>query len=150
MSTSKKEIVGSPAQKSECIFCKIVEGSLPSYKVHEDGNVIAFLDIYPIHSGHVLVAPKSHSVDIFDTQDYVLSQLIAAARKISPAVMKATRADGINIGMNNKPAAGQVVMHIHLHIIPRFKDDGLKTWPQRPYNNDAEKENVLERIKAAL
>ena len=64
--------------------------------------------------------------------------------------MKAMNADGINIGMNNRQAAGQVVMHAHLHVIPRFRDDGLKTWPQRPYNNDAEKQHAMERIKAAL
>ena len=144
-----KNIVGSGGKASDCIFCKIAEGGMPSYKVYEDSNIVAFLDIYPIHSGHVLVVPKRHSVDIFDTPDDVLQQVMAAARKISPAVMKATKADGINIGMNNRPASGQVVMHIHLHIIPRFKDDGLKTWPQRPYNNDAEKAHVMERIRAA-
>jgi histidine triad (HIT) family protein len=141
---------GSPARQSDCIFCKIVEGGLPAYKVYEDSSVMAFLDIFPIHPGHVLVIPKKHSVDIFDTPEDDLKNIIAAAKKISPAVMKATKADGINIGMNNKPASGQVVMHVHLHVIPRFKDDGLKTWPQRPYNNDAEKEHTLAKIKAAL
>ncbi|MBI2145517.1 HIT family protein [Candidatus Woesearchaeota archaeon] len=135
---------------ADCIFCKIIDGGLPSYKVYEDGKVIAFLDIFPIHSGHVLVVPKKHFVDIFDTPAEELQNIIAAAKKLAPAVMKATKADGINIGMNNRPASGQVVMHTHLHVIPRFKDDGLKTWPQRPYNNDAEKQHVLERIKAAL
>ncbi len=140
----------APSKKTDCIFCRIIKGELPSYKVYEDNSVIAFLDIFPIHSGHVLVVPKKHSVDIFDTPESELQSVMAAAKKIAPAVMKATKADGINIGMNNKPAAGQVVMHTHLHIIPRFKDDGLKTWPQRPYNNDAEKAHVMERIKASL
>lgn len=137
-------------RSSDCIFCKIVEGGLPAYKVYEDSSIMAFLDIFPIHPGHTLVVPKKHFVDIFDTPEKELQGIIAAAKKISPAVMKATKADGINIGMNNKPASGQVVMHTHLHVIPRFKDDGLKTWPQRPYNNDAEKDKMATAIKAAL
>lgn len=150
MATSKKDVLGSNAKKSSCIFCKIVEGGLPCYRVYEDDKVIAFLDIYPIHAGHVLVVPKSHTVDIFDTPEEELKDMIAAVRKISPAVMKATNADGINMGMNNRPASGQIVMHIHMHVIPRFKGDGLKTWPQRPYNNDAEKEHVMNRIISSL
>ncbi|MBI2581316.1 HIT family protein [Candidatus Woesearchaeota archaeon] len=135
---------------NDCIFCKIIEGGLPAYKVYEDTNVMAFLDIFPIHPGHVLVVPKRHYTDIFDTPEKDLQNVIAAAKKISPAVMKATNADAINIGMNNRPASGQVVMHTHLHVIPRYKDDGLKTWPQRPYNNDAEKEHVAAAIKSSL
>lgn len=145
-----KNIIGSSGKASDCIFCKIVEGGLPAYKVYEDANTLAFLDIFPIHPGHVLVISKRHTVDIFDTPEEDLKSIIAAAKKISPAVMKATKADGINIGMNNKPASGQVVMHAHIHVIPRFKDDGLKTWPQRPYNNDAEKGHVAAAIKNAL
>ena len=145
-----KNIIGSSGKASDCIFCKIAEGGLPSYKVYEDSNVLAFLDIFPIHTGHVLVVSKKHTVDIFDTSEEDLKSIMAAAKKISAAVMKATKADGINIGMNNKPASGQVVMHAHIHVIPRFKDDGLKTWPQRPYNNDAEKEHVAAKIKNAL
>ena len=135
---------------AECIFCKIVEGGLPSYMVYEDSAVLAFLDIFPIHHGHVLVVSKKHTVDIFDTPEEDLKNIMAAAKKVAPAVMKAMKADGINIGMNNKPASGQVVMHAHIHVIPRYKDDGLKTWPQRPYNNDAEKEHAATAIKAAF
>ncbi len=141
---------GSPAKQSDCIFCKIVEGGLPAYKVYEDANTLAFLDIFPIHPGHVLVISKRHTVDIFDTPEEDLKNIISAARRISQAVMKATKADGVNIGMNNRSSAGQVVMHAHIHVIPRFKDDGLKTWPQRPYNNDAEKEHVAAAIKNSL
>ena len=135
---------------AECIFCKIIEGGLPAYKVYEDNNTLAFLDIFPIHPGHVLVIPKSHFTDIFDTPEKDLQNMMAAAKKLSPAVMKAAKADAINIGMNNKPASGQVVMHAHLHIIPRYKTDGLKTWPQKPYGNDAEKEQIRDKIKSVL
>ena len=135
---------------ADCIFCKIIEGGLPAYKVYEDSNTLAFLDIFPIHPGHVLVIPKSHFTDIFDTPEKDLQTMITTAKKISPAVMKATKADAVNIGMNNKPASGQVVMHAHLHIIPRYTTDGLKTWPQKPYGNDKDKEQTRDAIRAAL
>ncbi len=135
---------------ADCIFCKIIEGGLPSYKVYEDSNTLAFLDIFPIHPGHVLVVPKKHSADIFDTPAEEMQQVAAAAKKIAPAVMKATKADGINLGMNNRSSAGQVVMHAHMHIIPRYKDDGLKTWPQKPYGSDGEKETAAAAIRKLL
>ena len=135
---------------NDCIFCKVIKGGLPSYKVHEDGSVVAFLDIFPIHPGHVLVVPKKHYVDIFDTPEKEMQELVAAAKRIAPAVMKATKADGINIGMNNKPASGQVVMHAHLHVIPRYSNDGLKTWPQKPYGSDAEKEKIAAAIRSTV
>jgi histidine triad (HIT) family protein len=149
MATAKNN-QNATSKPSDCIFCKILEGGFPAYEVYEDSNVLAFLDIFPIHPGHVLVVPKKHYMDVFDTPEKDMQNLIAAAKKIAPADMKATKADGINIGMNNKPASGQVVMHVHLHVIPRYKDDGLKTWPQRPYNNDAEKEHVAAAIKSSL
>lgn len=140
----------STTRPSDCIFCKILEGGLPSYKVYEDSNTLAFLDIFPINPGHVLIIPKNHFTDIFDTPEKDMQNLIATARKIVPAVMKATKADAINIGMNNKPASGQVVMHSHLHVIPRYKTDGLKTWPQKPYGNDAEKEKTAAAIRNSI
>ena len=134
---------------NECIFCRIVQGGMLSYKVHEDKNTLAFLDIFPINHGHVLVIPKSHFADIFDIPEKDMQNVMVTAKKLAPAVMKATKADGINIGMNNKPASGQVVMHAHLHIIPRYKNDGLKTWPQKPYGSEEEKEKIAAEIKAA-
>jgi histidine triad (HIT) family protein len=136
--------------EGECIFCKIAEGGLPASKVYEDENVIAFLDIFPIHPGHVLVVPKKHFVDIFDTPEEVLYDLLSVSKKLAPVVLDVSKADGINIGMNNKTASGQVVMHVHMHVIPRFKDDGLKTWPQGKYDNDEHKEKTAEAMRKAL
>jgi histidine triad (HIT) family protein len=134
---------------ADCIFCKIIEGSLPAFKVFEDNDVVAFLDIFPVQPGHVLVIPKKHSKDIFDTPDVDMQKVIAAAKKLSWLVKEATKADGINIGMNNGSASGQVVMHAHVHVIPRFDKDGLNTWPQRPYKNDEEKIKMAEKIRTA-
>ncbi len=134
----------------DCIFCMIVKGELPCYKIYEDDAVISFLDIFPIHPGHALVVPKRHSADIFDTDESTMKQMIAVAKKIAPAVMKAARADAINLGMNNGEAAGQEVPHAHLHIIPRYKEDGLKTWGKSLFKDDAEKKAMCEAIKKGL
>ena len=119
-----------------CVFCKIISKDLPSEKIYETDNVYAFLDGKPINRGHTLVIPKKHSTDIFDIPEDELTELMSVAKKISGAALKSLKADGINIGMNNKAAAGQAVMHAHLHIIPRFESDGLKHWPGKDYAAD--------------
>jgi len=135
---------------TDCIFCKIVAGEVPAFKLYEDENIISFLDIFPIHPGHALVVPKKHSVDIFDTDEETMKQMIAVAKKLAPAVMKGAKADGINIGMNNKEAAGQEVPHAHMHIIPRYSSDGLKTWSKNLFKDDKHKEELCEAVKKEL
>ncbi len=134
----------------DCLFCKIVKGELPCYKLYEDDVVISILDIFPVHPGHALVVPKKHSADIFDTDEETMKQMIAVAKQLSPAVMKATKADAINIGMNNGEAAGQEVPHAHLHIIPRYKGDGLKNWGKDLFRDDTQKNELWEAIKKEL
>jgi histidine triad (HIT) family protein len=133
----------------DCIFCKIIRGELPSYKVYEDEKTIGFLDIRPVNAGHTLVVPKKHSHNIFDIAPEDWAALAEASRVISIAIEKGLGADGVNIAMNNREHAGQVVDHPHLHIIPRFKGDGLKLMPQRTYD-DKEAEPVAAKIRAAL
>ena len=135
---------------TDCIFCKIVKGEVPAYKIYEDDNIVSFLDIFPIHPGHVLVVPKKHTVDIFDTDEETMQKMITVAKKLAPAVRKGAKADAINIGMNNGPDAGQEVPHVHMHIIPRYKDDGLKTWSKNLYKDDKHKEELYEAIKREL
>lgn len=120
----------------DCVFCKIVKGEIPSQKVYENDKVLAFLDINPVNSGHTLVIPKSHHKDLFSTPEEVLSDIIVRTKKIAVAIIKAVGADGVNLGMNNRPAAGQVVFHTHLHIMPRFEGDGLKHWPSKKISED--------------
>ena len=134
---------------NDCIFCKIVKGEIPSNKVYEDEKVLAFLDIGPVNKGHALVIPKEHYVNIYDIPENLLKNVIAAVKKVSKAVKKGVNADGINLNMSNDPSAGQVVMHSHIHIIPRFKDDGLKHWPQSKYK-EGEAEEVKKKIKENL
>jgi histidine triad (HIT) family protein len=133
----------------DCLFCKIIKGELPSYKVYEDENFLAFLDITPINKGHVLLVPKEHHEDLFDMPDSITAKIFPIVKRVSNAVMKATDADGLNLGQNNKPAAGQAVMHFHLHIMPRFEDDGLRLWPGKKVEEKELKE-VVEKIKKEI
>ena len=133
----------------DCIFCKIVAGEMPSYKVYEDDKVYAFLDIFPVSAGHTLVVPKNHATNIFDIAPEDWAAVSEVARKLSIAIDEAVGADGVNIAMNNREHAGQQVHHPHVHIIPRFKGDGLKLMPQRKYEEN-EAEETLAKIKAAL
>ena len=110
---------------------------------------MAFLDINPVNAGHTLVVPKKHSHNIFDIAPEDWAAMAETARVLSIAIEKALEANGVNIGMNNREHAGQVVDHPHLHIIPRFKGDGLKLMPQRKYA-DKEAESTLEKIRASI
>ncbi|MBL8158205.1 HIT family protein [bacterium] len=114
-----------------CIFCKIVAGELPKFKVYEDENTLSFLTIEPMSKGHTLVIPKEHVPNVFETSPDTWSLAQETVRKVAHAVEKAMQADGVNINMNNREHAGQVVDHFHIHIIPRYKGDDLQHWPTR-------------------
>jgi len=130
---------------TNCVFCKIIEGELPSAQVYEDDDVLVFLDIAPVNKGHCLVVPKEHYIDALDTPPDVMAKVIQVAQKVGDALIKGVGAEGFNIGMNNKKAAGQVVFHLHVHVIPRFTKDGLQLWPGKSYQ-----EGELETIKKKL
>lgn len=128
-----------------CVFCKIAEGAMPSAQIYEDEFVFAFADINPVNLGHALVIPKKHYTDISDTPDEMLAKLMAAAKKIGGAIKNGLKADGINIEMNNGKAAGQIIFHSHIHIIPRFLDDGYRHWkgPKRTPEEIREAANMV-------
>ncbi len=131
---------------SDCIFCKIIAGDIPSYKVYEDNNVLAFLDIAPINYGHTLVIPKKHYANLEEIPEDLLCKVTKAVKKVGKAIKEGLGVNGYNVGENNNPVAGQIVPHIHFHIIPRKENDGLTMWPQKKYADD-EAEEVLEKIK---
>jgi len=133
----------------ECLFCKIVRGELPAHKIYETDKVLAFLDIRPVNAGHTLVIPKTHSKNIFDIAPEDWAAVAEAARVVAIAMENGLNADGVNLGMNNREHAGQVVPHSHIHVIPRFRGDGFKLWAQRQYL-EGEAEPVAEKIRAAL
>ncbi len=133
-----------------CIFCKIVVGELPSYKIYEDDTTLAILDIHPVAPGHTLVIPKStNSTNIFDVSSEDWAAMAKTVRHLAGSIEKATGADGINIMMNNRSHAGQVIDHPHIHIIPRFKNDALRQWAHASYKDgeaDAMKEKILAEV----
>jgi len=131
---------------SDCFFCTIVKGEALSVKVYEDESVYAFLDIQPNNLGHTLLIPKEHSRNIYDIKEDILCALAKVSKKISRAVTDAMDADGINITFNNGTAAGQIIFHTHIHIIPRFNGD---TTDQKTYR-DGELEETAKKIREEL
>lgn len=134
---------------SDCLFCKIIDGQIPSLKVYEDDHVYAFMDIMPLSKGHTLLIPKTHCKDLFDMPEEVARNLYAAAPKVANAIKSAFNPVGMNTVNNNGAAAGQTVFHYHLHLIPRYDEkDGLKVeWNSRQAEFPTD---VLTEIKAAI
>ena len=106
--------------KNNCVFCAIAEGEIPSFKIYEDDLVLAYLDINPFSKGHTLVIPKAHTTGLVDTPDETLAAVIARVKKVAAHLKEALPCDGFNILQNNGEAAGQTVMHVHFHIVPRY------------------------------
>ncbi len=134
---------------TDCIFCKIIKGEIPCAKVFEDSDVIAFLDISPVNPGHTLVVPKKHYETLMDLPDDLACKVMKALKKIVSAVKEAVDADGININQSNLKPAGQLIPHVHFHIIPRNIGDGLRHWPQKKYE-EGQMEEVRKNIDKRL
>lgn len=135
---------------SDCIFCRIAEGRIPCFKVFEDDQVLAFLDIGPIQDGHTLVIPKHHCSRLDGCPPQVLEALMIRLSRIAGAVREAMGAEGYNILCNNGRAAGQLVEHLHFHVIPRNTGDGVfKQWPSFQYA-EGKAEQVAEKIRQKL
>jgi len=113
------------ARDSDCIFCKIIAGELPSERVYEDEHVFAFMDLYPLAHGHVLIIPKRHASDAHELSAEEFAAVGRVVPRIARAVAKATEAPGYNLHLSNGACAGQVIWHVHLHVIPRAAGDGL-------------------------
>lgn len=119
------------------IFAKILRGELPCHKVYEDEHTFAFLDIMPRAEGHTLVIPKAPARNILDVDPAMLARVMATAQKIARAAMKAFDAEGITVQQFNEPAGGQVVFHLHVHVIPRREGVSLK--PPASFKEQPEK-----------
>ncbi|NLE66087.1 MAG: HIT family protein [Lentisphaerae bacterium] len=135
----------------ECVFCRIVKGDLPSCKIYEDDDVLAFMDIGPVVKGHSLVIPKAHHNAVTDVPPELLCKVVAVAQKVVRAQMAALDADGVNIHQANGRAAGQVVPHLHFHVIPRFlSDEHSWNWKTRKYSDIPEMQALADRIKSRI
>jgi len=133
----------------DCLFCQIVAGEAPAIKVAESDNVIAILDINAVNPGHTLIVPKKHSVNMLDADDETLKEMILFTKKVAQAVLDSLSYDAFNLELNNGRIAGQIIPHLHWHIVPRTADDGLQHWPGKKYPG-GEAEKVAEKIKAQI
>ncbi len=142
-------MTATPAYDPQNIFARILRGELPAHKVYEDDKALAFLDIMPRCPGHTLVIPKAPARNILDIAPEDLAYVATIAKKVAIAGMKAFEADGITVQQFNEEAGGQVVFHLHVHVIPRH--NGV---PMKPPATEMEKPDVLaahaERLRAAL
>lgn len=136
--------------KDNCIFCKIIDGRIPSTTVYEDAEFKAIMDISPANKGHVIVLVKEHVENIFELKDELAAKVFPVVSKIATAVKKTLNCEGINILQNNGTAAGQTVFHLHVHIIPRYDGDNANlSWDTKSYK-DGEALQLAEQIKANL
>ena len=119
-----------------CIFCQIINQEIPCYRVYEDDQVLAFLDIKPVNPGHTLVVPKKHSANIEEINEADLTALILAVKKIGCLLKKKLGVSGYNMNCNNDPIAGQLIPHLHFHVIPRHEGDGCLSWKQSTYRGE--------------
>jgi histidine triad (HIT) family protein len=135
---------------TDCVFCRIVAGDLPAAFVYQDDDVVAFLDLFPVHAGHTLIVPRRHASDLLECPGDLAGRLFAASARVAAAVVKATGADGFNIWTANGRAAGQTVFHLHLHVMPRFAADqfGLKFPVERREASRSELDLVAARIRS--
>lgn len=136
---------------ADCIFCRIVEKEIPSACVYEDEQTLAFLDINPVSKGHTLVIPKKHYGSLTETPDNVLEEVIRTVKKVARGQMKALGVGSLNVTQANGPLAGQVVPHVHFHVIPRFESaKAAKNWTPGTYARREEMEAFAEKIRGAI
>lgn len=130
----------------DCLFCKIIDGQIPSYKIYEDEYTYAFLDIACDVYGHTLVIPKQHAVNVLDCDCDVLSHVIATVQKIAKHYVDDLGYDGVNIINASGAAAEQSVFHLHFHVIPRKDNDNVHAWPFHD-KHDFDLADVCDKLK---
>ena len=134
----------------DCVFCKIRDGQIPSVRVQEDERTLTFMDINPLNAGHCLVVTKAHAATIFEADAEDLKAAITTAKRVAVALREALKPDGLNMLQANGPAAFQSVPHFHLHLIPRWANDGKGfDWQLVPGDRDAIMK-IGERLRALL
>lgn len=130
---------------NDCIFCKIIAGELPSWKVYEDEHTVAFLDIHPKQKGHTLVLPKEHCADFLNAQQSCLQDTLETTQKVARAVVKAVDAEGCKVFTNNGTVAGQDVFHLHWHIVPYSQ---IHHHDEHVSYADGEAQRVADKIRS--
>jgi histidine triad (HIT) family protein len=142
--------VGEGRQEVSCIFCQILEKKLPAHVVLDDDVVLAFLDRTPLFHGHVLVIPRTHVVTLPELKPEIVGAFFQRVQLIAAAMPGALKAEGTFVAMNN--VVSQSVPHLHCHVVPRTKGDGLKGffWPRKKYAGDEEMASVAEKLRASV
>lgn len=140
------EVVNAMSQ-TDCLFCKIVAGEIPCVKIFETEQLLAFLDIAPATPGHTLIVPKDHYATLLDAPASLGTALLDAVQVVGRATMDATGATGFNVLANTFASAGQVVMHAHIHVIPRAAGDGLTPWSGKPYASNEAMQQLAETLR---
>lgn len=131
---------------SDCLFCRIVANEIPASKVHEDDEVVAFLDIHPVNFGHLLIVPKAHFATLATLPDPLAMATARLVPRLSRAILAATSAPGLHLVVNQGAVAGQTIHHVHWHLIPRFEGDSVHwPWPHLAYP-----ESGLEAIRGRI
>ena len=135
---------------NDCIFCKIANGEIPSSTIYEDDLFRVILDLSPATKGHALILPKKHMANIFEMDEETAEKVFVLASRIAKAMKEALNCDGLNIVQDNGEIAGQTVFHFHMHIIPRYNDDGQQiNWVPKT-SEAAERDMIAEQIKNVL
>ncbi|MCG6951091.1 MAG: HIT family protein [Betaproteobacteria bacterium] len=135
---------------TDCVFCKIAEGQIPASTVYEDEDCVAFMDIGQVNPGHVLVAAKRHAQDLYALDDAQAAAVARGVARVARAIRAAFAPEGLSVYQANGAAAGQTVFHYHVHLVPRFANDGMRfTWPVQNPPREVLEEHAA-RIRAAL
>ena len=132
----------------DCIFCKLANGVFPTNFIYEDEDFKVILDANPATKGHSLILPKKHFKNLLDADEEILKKALPLAKKLSNKLIEVLKCDGVNVLQNNNKAAGQVVFHLHVHLIPRYKDEKehLISWKPNKFS-DEEMKNIAESLK---
>lgn len=131
----------------ECVFCKIIAGEIPSYTIFEDNEFKVILDANPAVRGHALILPKEHYADLYEIDEEVAGRAMKLAKKMAVHMTEVLSCDGFNLLQNNHKAAGQTVFHFHLHMIPRYKDDGVGLGWKMGKLTEEDKEELLAKMR---
>lgn len=136
-----------PRSNEKCIFCKIINKTIPNAIIYEDDIFLAFLDKYPISYGHTLLIPKDHFNNILEMPTNLVGEMYSLVPLISKAIITTINGNGFNISQNNGRSANQIIPHVHVHIVPRFSIEKIKgQWPMRKIANIEELKNLAQKI----
>ena len=137
-------------KKEDCIFCKIANGDIPSKTLYEDEDFRVILDLGPATKGHALILPKEHADNLYELPDETASKVFVLAKKLAMKMKEKLNCDGLNIVQNNGEAAGQTVMHFHMHMIPRYANGPQMVLWNPGKLDDTEKTEIIENVKKEL